>query len=216
MPPTSPLPGTKFFSLALLGTCALSIGAYFLGSIPFGLLLTKLAGYGDIRKTGSGNIGATNVLRTGNKPLALLTLVLDGGKGALAAFIGTLLAIDPSLPALMGFSAVLGHVFPVWLKFKGGKGVATAVGVMLVLSWKVGLAMMVVWMSIAAIFRYSSLASLAAFIAAPVLAWFMNRPELLLPTLGFAALIYWNHRENIKRLFARTETKIGLKLQKLD
>jgi glycerol-3-phosphate acyltransferase PlsY len=209
--PTSPLPGAKDYFHSIIATSCLSLGAYVLGSIPFGLLLTKYFGKVDIRKVGSGNIGATNVLRTGNKPLAAATLLLDGGKGALAVFIGQLLNIDPSLPMLMGFLAVIGHCFPVWLKFKGGKGVATALGTILALYWLLGLAMLGIWAIIAAIFRYSSLAALTAFIAAPVLAWFMDKPELLMVTIGFAALIFYKHRENIDRIFKKTESKIGEK-----
>jgi acyl phosphate:glycerol-3-phosphate acyltransferase len=187
------------------------LAAYLLGSIPFGLILTRLAGHGDIRNIGSGNIGATNVLRTGNKGLAIATLLLDGAKGALAVFIGRWLNIDPALPALLGFFAVIGHCFPVWLKFKGGKGVATALGFLLALSWQLALAMMAVWLIIAFAFRYSSLAALIAFITAPVLSWFMNTPGLILPTLGLAVLIVWKHRENIDRLFKGSESKIGKK-----
>ena len=209
--PTSPLPGARDYFHSIIAASALSLGAYLLGSVPFGLLLTKYIGKTDIRKVGSGNIGATNVLRTGNKALAAATLILDGGKGALAVFIGTLLDIDPSLPMLMGFLAVIGHCYPVWLKFKGGKGVATALGVVLALYWPLGLAMLGVWLAIAALFRYSSLAALIAFLAAPVLAWFMEKPELLMPTIGLAALIFYKHRENIDRIFKKTESKIGQK-----
>jgi glycerol-3-phosphate acyltransferase PlsY len=204
-------PASMDYSLAIAGTAGLCAAAYLLGSIPFGLLLTKIFGYGDIRNIGSGNIGATNVLRTGNKGLAVATLLLDGAKGALAVFIGRWLAIDPALPALLGFFAVLGHCFPVWLKFKGGKGVATALGFILALSWQLGLAMLGIWLIIAFAFRYSSLAALAAFITAPVLSWFMEMPILILPSLGLAVLIVWKHRENIDRLFKGSESKIGKK-----
>jgi glycerol-3-phosphate acyltransferase PlsY len=204
-------PGFLHYALAIAGTAGLCAGGYLLGSIPFGLVLSKFFGYGDIRNIGSGNIGATNVLRTGNKGLALATLLLDGAKGALAVFIGRWLGIDPALPALLGFFAVLGHCFPVWLKFKGGKGVATALGFLLALSWQLALAMMGIWVIIAFAFRYSSLAALTAFLVAPVLAWFMDLPLLILPTLGLAALIFWKHRENIDRLFKGSESRIGKK-----
>ena len=152
-------------TLRLLGA---AIG-YLLGTVPFGLVLTRLAGLGDIRDIGSRSIGATNVLRTGNKGLAAATLLLDSGKGAVAALLFT--APDPIAGLIAGGCAILGHNFPVWLKFKGGKGVATTLGVLLVVSWPTGLAACATWLAVAAVFRYSSLAALVALAAAPVYAW---------------------------------------------
>ena len=151
----------------LLGALA---GGYLLGSIPFGLLLTRLAGMGDVRRIGSGNIGATNVLRTGRKDLAAATLLLDGGKGAAAALIGNYF-FGPDVMLAAGFGAVLGHNFPIWLGFRGGKGVATSIGTLLAVAWPVGLGVCLVWLLVAAVTRYSSLAALLASLAAPLMAW---------------------------------------------
>jgi len=185
--------------------------AYLLGSIPFGLVLTRLAGLGDIRDIGSGNIGATNVLRTGNKGLALATLLLDSGKGAIAVFIAVQWSFELALIA--GLFSVLGHNFPVWLKFKGGKGVATTLGVLLAISWQVGLLTCLTWVAIAALFRYSSLAALIAFAAAPLYTfWLIDSTAAvivaLLATLGIA-----RHHQNIGRLVKGDEPKIGKKKQ---
>ncbi len=183
---------------------------YLLGSIPFGLVLTRLAGFGDIRQVGSGNIGATNVLRTGNKFLAALTLILDSGKGAAAAAIaGVIWGGDTILIA--GFVAVLGHNFPVWLQFRGGKGVATSLGVLLVTAWPVGVAACATWLLIAGMFRYSSLAGLAALAAAPVYAyWLVDLPMTLMAGgLGFLSIV--RHRQNIARMIGGEEAKIGAK-----
>ncbi|NDE89559.1 MAG: glycerol-3-phosphate 1-O-acyltransferase [Alphaproteobacteria bacterium] len=191
---------------------ALLLGSYLLGSIPFGLILTKLAGHGDIRTIGSGNIGATNVLRTGNKPLAILTLLLDGGKGALAVCIGHLLTNDNALIGmLMGLCAVVGHIFPVFLKFKGGKGVATAIGFYLMLSWQLGLAVIAMWLLIAFVLRKSSAAAIAAIGGAPIFAWFLDMPEFSLYLMALSALIIYRHRDNIDRLLKGTEPSIGNK-----
>lgn len=197
----------QLFSILL---CILS---YLIGSVPFGLILTRLAGLGDIRAIGSGNIGATNVLRTGNKALAFATLLLDGGKGALAVYIGHLLAPanEPMLPVFMGLSAVVGHIFPVWLKFKGGKGVATALGFILAANWHVGLMMLLTWLIVAFTFRISSLAAIVAVIACPFYAFYDERVELFLPFAGLSLLILWKHRENIQRIFKGAEPKIGKK-----
>lgn len=210
---------------------------YFLGSIPFGLILTRLAGYGDIRSIGSGNIGATNVLRTGNKKLAILTLLLDGAKGAAAVFL--LREIFPFLPDcrwtecappfnccsvpgspelfllipfVAAFFALIGHMFPVWLKFKGGKGVATALGSLLALSWPVGLAAMATWLVTASLFRTSSLAALVAVALSPSFAFFLeeNRSIALFCALC-AMLIIVKHHGNIRRLLKGEEPKIGQK-----
>ena len=185
-------------------------GGYLLGSIPFGLVLTRMAGLGDIRKIGSGNIGATNVLRTGNKFLAALTLILDSGKGAAAAYIlmyfgGT----DAGLIA--GFAAVVGHNFPLWLGFKGGKGIATTFGVLLVTSWPIGLGAITTWLVMATVFRYSSLSALTAMASAPVFAWWLETPEHVFLAVALAVLSFIRHHENIARLIRGEESKIGQK-----
>jgi len=185
---------------------------YLLGSVPFGLVLTRLAGLGDIRQIGSGNIGATNVLRTGNKVLAFLTLLFDSGKGAAAAVIAAhLWTAEAGLIA--GFMAVLGHNFPVWLRFKGGKGVATTLGVLLFTAWPVGVGACATWVLVAGIFRYSSLAALVALAAAPAYAYWMNMPAVALMALGLAALAVIRHHQNIGRLIKGEESKIGGKKQ---
>jgi len=189
---------------------AAAIGGYLLGSIPFGLVLTRLAGLGDIREVGSGNIGATNVLRTGRKDLALATLAMDAGKaGIAAALFGMFLGTTEGLIA--GAAAFSGHCFPVWLGFKGGKGVATFVGTVLVVSWPVGLTVIATWLLTAAIFRMSSLGALVAALAAPVAAMILGRPDVAIMTGALAALIYWLHRDNIKRILSGDEPKIGKK-----
>ncbi len=181
---------------------------YVLGSIPFGLLLTRAAGLGDIRAIGSGNIGATNVLRTGNKTLAAATLLLDAGKGAAAVLIARALAgHDAALWG--GLGAVLGHMFPVWLRFRGGKGVATAYGVLIAAAWPVGLAAGAAWLIAAALLRWSSLAGLISFALAPLLAWALADPGVVELTLAIAVLIYARHHANIRRLLAGTEPRIG-------
>jgi glycerol-3-phosphate acyltransferase PlsY len=186
------------------------IGGYLLGSVPFGMFVTRLAGFGDVRAIGSGNIGATNVLRTGRKDLALATLVLDGGKGAAAVFIAALWGPDLALTA--GFAAVVGHLFPIWLKFKGGKGVATALGVITTLAWPVGIACCLTWLAVAAIFRYSSLASLLSLAAAPLFSWLLlGDLQMVELTAALALLIWVRHHENIWRLVRGDESKIGQK-----
>ncbi len=186
------------------------IGGYLLGSIPFGLFLCLMAGYGDIRKIGSGNIGATNVLRTGNKPLALLTLILDSSKGAIAVLLA---AYFSDTHAMFGaaLGAVLGHNFPIWLKFKGGKGVATTLGTILALAWPIGLAACVTWLISALLFRMSSLAALIAMACAPVYALYMGYETMFHLLLTLTVLIYIRHQANIRRIFAGTEPKIGQK-----
>jgi len=189
------------------GALAIALG-YLLGSIPFGLLLTRAAGLGDVRKIGSGSIGATNVLRTGNKGLAAATVLLDAGKGMAAVLLAGLLT-NPTGALLAGLAAVLGHMFPVWLGFKGGKSVATGVGVMFGAAWPVAVALCVVWLVMAAVFRISSLASLAGCAAAPVLALLLANQRITLFALAMAAAIFWAHRANIARLLAGTEPRIG-------
>jgi glycerol-3-phosphate acyltransferase PlsY len=187
---------------------AAALLAYLIGSIPFGLVLTRVAGYGDIRSIGSGNIGATNVLRTGNKALAALTLLFDIGKGVVAVLVGQYFGPDFALVAAAG--VVLGHLFPVWLGFKGGKGVATAGGVILTLAWPVGLCAAVVWLALAFTFRYSSLAALCAAIAAPIAAWLLTDPARTMLIAGIAALVIARHHTNIARLLRGEESKIKL------
>jgi len=184
---------------------------YLLGSIPFGLLLTSMAGLGDIRKIGSGNIGATNVLRTGNKRLALATLLLDGGKGAVAVLLARACFFDPRLAVIAGACAFLGHLFPVWLKFKGGKGVATALGTWLALSWPIGVLACLTWLVVALVFRYSSLSALLAVALAPIYAIWLGTPPLIWFGIGVAVLVWIRHHENIRRLLKGEEPKIGKK-----
>lgn len=187
-----------------------AVGGYLLGSVPFGLVLTRAAGLGDIRQIGSGNIGATNVLRTGHKGLALATLLLDGGKGAIAVGLAWALAgRDAAL--LAGFAAVLGHNFPIWLNFKGGKGVATTIGTLVAAAWPVGLAACLTWLVTAAIFRISSLAALVALAVSPIFAWFLAGPETAAMAAGLALLGFIRHKANIARLLKGEEPRIGKK-----
>ena len=219
---------TAFVVAAVLG--------YLLGSIPFGLVVTRMAGLGDIRTIGSGNIGATNVLRTGRKDLALATLLLDAGKAGLAFLIcwqsaTHLLSPDPGRDALIaaavrtrnaysvglfgGAFAFVGHCYPVWLQFKGGKGIATFIGLLLVAMWKVGLAFGVVWFLTAALFRMSSLAGLVATLATPIIAYVLDPAgDGWIITGVLAVLIFWRHRANIGRILNGTESKIGAKKNK--
>ncbi|MDF2366890.1 glycerol-3-phosphate 1-O-acyltransferase PlsY [Sneathiella sp.] len=208
------------FSLTWPYYAAAVIG-YLVGSIPFGLVLTKMAGLGDVRKIGSGNIGATNVLRTGNKGLALATLLLDGGKGALVVILANMY-LTQDYAVLAGGGAFLGHLYPIWLKFKGGKGVATFIGVMLALSWPAGLGVALTWLIVALIFRISSLSALVAAALAPVYIYILQNISPLDGTyygdtqrIEFAAmmaiLIFLRHRENIGRLMKGEEPRIGKK-----
>ena len=184
--------------------------AYLVGSIPFGLVLSRLAGYGDIRNIGSGNIGATNVLRTGNKGLAGATLVLDAGKGAVAVLVGWHFGMEmASVAAVFSF---LGHLFPVWLGFRGGKGVATSAGVLLAYLWPVGVATALTWLMIVIVTRYSSMAALTAAILAPILTLVVTwEAEPTLVVLALSLLVIFRHADNIRRLGAGEETKIRLR-----
>jgi len=188
---------------------ALGFG-YLLGSIPFGLLLTRAAGLGDVRAIGSGNIGATNVLRTGNKGLAAATLLLDALKGTAAVLIAGWYA-GPLAAMAAGLGAFLGHLFPVWLNFKGGKGVATYLGVLLALSWKGFLLFALVWLGSAFGSRYSSLAALTAAIIVPIGLYFLAGPALAILFAIMSALVFYKHKANIQRLIAGTESRIGSK-----
>lgn len=190
---------------------ALLLG-YFLGSIPFGLVLSKLAGLGDIRNIGSGNIGATNVLRTGNKALALATLLLDGGKGAIAIILVSIyVSGNPNDALIAGFTAFLGHLYPVWLKFKGGKGVATYLGVLVAASPLTALATGLTWLLSAFTGRMSSLAALTASALAPVYGYYLGGMSLMYMCLGMSIFVFIRHSDNIKRISAGVEPKIGTK-----
>jgi acyl phosphate:glycerol-3-phosphate acyltransferase len=197
---------------------------YLLGSIPFGLVITKLAGLGDIRSIGSGNIGATNVLRTGRRDLALATLLLDAGKAGLAYWLCVLgvgwfsgdvvvrAGTVHTLGLVAGASAFIGHCYPVWLKFKGGKGVATFIGLLVAATFPVGVGFGVIWLAVAFVFRMSSLAALIATAATPVMAYFLNPlGDDWIITAALAVLIFWRHRANISRILAGTEPRIGAK-----
>jgi len=188
---------------------AIGVLGYLLGSIPFGLLLTRLAGRGDIRQTGSGNIGATNVLRTGSKTLAALTVLLDVGKGLAAVMIARQWGPEAGLVAAS--CAVLGHMFPVWLGFHGGKGVATALGVLFPLAWPVALVAALLWVAAAVVFHYSSLAALVGAAAGAMLAPFVADGTTALVIAGIALLIILRHHANIRRLIAGTESRISFK-----
>ena len=185
---------------------ALAIG-YLLGSIPFGLILTRLAGKGDIREVGSGNIGATNVLRTGSRPLAAATLLLDALKGTAAVLIAQ--HYWPAAAHIAAAGALIGHLYPVWLRFRGGKGVATLLGVLIPLLPPAALVYALVWIGLLLIVRISSAAGIAAAASAPVSAMLLGRPDLAPILAGFAVLVIWKHRENIGRLRAGTEPRVG-------
>ncbi len=186
-------------------------GGYIAGSIPFGLVLTRMAGLGDIRSIGSGNIGATNVLRTGHKGLAAATLLLDGGKGAIVVVTLMLLTADPLIPLIGGLGAIIGHNFPVWLKFKGGKGVATTLGVMIAAAPLIGLMACATWMIVAALFRISSLSALVALALAPVYAFFMGLPMEAAVFAALGVLGWIRHATNVRRLLRGEEPRIGAK-----
>lgn len=198
------------FSHAAFAYGLAALAGYALGAIPFGLLLTKAAGLGDLRQIGSGNIGATNVLRTGKKTLAAATLALDIGKGAAAVWAGSVLG-GAQLAVIAGLAAFFGHLYPIWLGFKGGKGVATALGVFAAWSWVAGAALAAVWLIFAAVGHFSSLAALAMAAAAPLVMIALGQKALVGPTALITAFMLWRHRANIKRLLAGTEPRIGRK-----
>jgi acyl phosphate:glycerol-3-phosphate acyltransferase len=183
---------------------------YLLGSIPFGIVIARALGLGDLRKIGSGNIGATNVLRTGNKPAALATLLLDSGKGAIAVLLARHFAGETAA-IMAGGAAFLGHCFPVWLGFTGGKGVATFLGTLIALNWPLGLIACGIWLLTALVSRISSLSALMAAVLSPVFAWALGRTDLILVCLFMAALIFLRHKANIARLMDGSEPRIGKK-----
>ena len=196
-----------------MGYIFAAILGYLSGSIPFGLLLTRAVGLGDVRQIGSGNIGATNVLRTGNKPVAILTLFCDVLKGTVPVLLASYYwEVNAGLVA--AFAAMAGHIFPVWLNFKGGKGVATLVGVLFGLYWPLGLIFIGLWLAIAFAFKYSSAAALASSALLPLWAMALMRYELVFPVFLLAAIIWITHRANISRLFDGTESKINLSSKK--
>jgi len=180
---------------------------YLLGAIPFGLLLTRIGGAGDLRTVGSGNIGATNVLRTGRKDLAAGTLLLDAAKGAAAVWIAH--AATPDFEAFAAAGAFFGHLYPIWLRFRGGKGVATLLGIVLALDWTSGLLFAASWLAALALTRFSSVAGIAAALSAPIGAAVFGRPDLVLLLFGFALLVIWKHRGNLERLLDGTEPRVG-------
>ena len=193
------------------GTGALiltAVLAYLMGSVPFGVLITRLLGLGDLRRIGSGNIGATNVLRTGNRGAALATLLLDGGKGAAAVLIARA-TIGEDAAQVAASAAFMGHLFPVWLGGRGGKGVATFLGTLLALAWPVGIAACLTWAATAAISRISSLSALVAAALSVIWAWLLGYPEGILLTASLATLVFWKHLPNIERMKAGTEPRIG-------
>lgn len=204
------IPDWKIIVYGWQGFLATGIIAYLVGAVPWGLLLTAIAGKGDIRQTGSGNIGATNVLRNGSKTLALLTLLLDASKGAIVV-LGTRHYLGPDLTFFAAIFVVLGHMFPVWLKFRGGKGVATTFGVLLALAWPVGLVALATWLAMAFTFRYSSLSALTALGLAPVYGWLLAEPQVGGIALILGVLVWIRHASNIRNLLTGAETKIRLR-----
>jgi len=203
------MPDPINWSLALPYLLSALAFGYLVGSIPFGLLLTRIAGLGDVRDIGSGNIGATNVLRTGNKAIALATLACDVAKGAVSVLVALNWGIDTAVCA--GFGAFIGHILPIWLKFKGGKGVATFIGVQLGLYWPVALAFLAVWLIVALIFRFSSLSAMVASLLSPVFAAYWHQWQLAEVFGAIALIILLTHRENIARLVRGDESRISFK-----
>ncbi|CAH0340372.1 glycerol-3-phosphate 1-O-acyltransferase PlsY [Rhizobium sp. CECT 9324] len=204
------MPSVNYLAIGWPALIAVLSLGYLLGSIPFGLLLTRMAGLGDLRSIGSGNIGATNVLRTGNKKLAAVTLLLDALKATAAAVIAQML-FGQNAGLLAGFAAFIGHLFPIWLGFKGGKGVATYIGTLLGVAPMMVLVFAAVWLAVAFISRYSSLSALIATLVIPVVLWILGVEEAALVTAAMTAITFWRHRPNIERLIAGTESKIGHK-----
>lgn len=206
--PLGAILATDYHWMAPAGAALLG---YLLGSIPFGLILTRLFGAGDLRQIGSGNIGATNVLRTGRKGLAAATLLLDAAKGFVAVWLAQHLFADqdPNIGIIAAATAFLGHVYPIWLRFRGGKGVATLMGIVLALHWPCALVYALVWLSLLGVLRISSVAGMAAAVSAPVSAAFFSAFDIVLLLLALALLVLWKHRENIDRLLSGTEPRIG-------
>jgi len=200
--PISWVDSAPFYAAAL-------IVGYFLGSIPFGLFFTRVAGLGDIRDIGSGNIGATNALRTGNRWVAGGTFLGDMGKGALAVLLAR--QFGPDMAIIAGFGALVGHIFPVWLRFKGGKGISTYIGILLALSWPVGLLFCATWLAITLTFRISSLSALVASLLSPVYFAWLDQWQMVELSTVLVFLVFFAHRENIARLLAGTEPRIGNK-----
>jgi len=196
------------FDTAPLLLAVIGLGAYLLGSVPFGLVITRMLGLGDVRQIGSGNIGATNVLRTGNKPAALATLLLDAGKGAIAVLIARSIAGEDAAQ-LAGLASFLGHLFPVWLGFKGGKGVATFLGTMLALAWPVGLACCATWLVTVKLTKISSASALAASASAALWCLVFGPVSMIALAVALAALVWLRHAPNIRRLLAGSEPKVG-------
>ncbi len=198
------------WNIAAMPAIIAAVLGYLSGSVPFGLILTRMAGLGDVRSIGSGNIGATNVLRTGNKGLAAATLILDALKGTVPALLAShFLGVEGGVIA--GFCAFLGHIFPVWLGFKGGKGIATYIGVMFGLNWEMGLLFLAVWIATAAISRYSSLSALVATLIIPIVQWIVGDHKIAALAAVMTVIAWIKHRENIQRLLAGTESRIGKK-----
>ena len=196
----------------IMGYIFASVFGYLIGSVPFGLVITRLAGLGDIRKIGSGNIGATNVLRTGRKDLALLTLICDIGKAAVVAYVFQAIYQSQTIGLISGVCAVIGHNFPIWLKFKGGKGVASTLGLLLSMTPFVGILTALTWLLTAVVFRYSSLAALNALTLAPIYAFFIEPNKAVAGTyILLTILSFYRHRSNIKRLLNGEESKIQFK-----
>lgn len=196
---------TPFWLLGLVGLLA-----YALGSVPFGVVIARVMGLGDLRQIGSGNIGATNVMRTGNKLAGVLTFLLDAGKGAIAALLAWGL-IGEDAAQVAALAAFLGHLYPVYLGFKGGKGVATFIGTALALAWPVGLAICAIWAGVFALSRYSSLSALVATAISPLLAFMLGYGSMLVLFVALGAMIFWKHAENIRRLAAGTESRFTRK-----
>ena len=187
-----------------------ALGAYLIGSIPFAVIVSRTMGLSDPRSYGSGNPGATNVLRSGNKLAALLTLLGDGAKGWFAVWLARHLGASDDVIAVVAIAVFLGHVFPIWLRFKGGKGVATAAGVLLALDWRLGVAVLVAWLTVVVVSRYSSLGALVASLFAPFAAWhLLGAGPALMATIAMSAILIWRHEGNIRKLIRGEESRIG-------